>query len=299
MTDRDILKEISKVDSVPTLPTSVTRVLAALDDEDASANDVAELVSYDAAMTGQILKVANSVFHNASGLSTTSVGEAVIRIGMASVRNLVVSQGVVDTFRGTGTPFPYSEFLTHSFGTAIAAGAVARLSPTLPGGCARRDNPFFLAGLLHDVGTLLLCQHLGEEYALLIQRSLEEETPFEEVEREELGTDHQEAGGALIRRWGLPLEVAAAAEFHHRVSDAPPESLDYVQVAHLADWIATESGLGAPTDKTPLHRSDVVLTDLGIDDSGLGQVSEGMDDVRDEAGMLVSAALSAPRSRAL
>lgn len=263
MSERDVLKELSRVETLPALPDIVTRVLAVLDAEDTEMSTVSDLISQDPVMTGQLLRSANSVFYNASGMSTTSVHEAVGRIGLREVRNLVVSLGVVDAFDEPGGSFDFIGFWRHCFTVAVASGKVAMSIPSLAKPARPRDNPYFLAGLLHDIGTLLLCDHLGEEYLELIALAEQQGLPLHELEREHLGADHQQVGAALIRRWGLPLEVAAAAEHHHHASDAPDDGRDYVLVVSAADVAIGQAGRGSPAERFA-PADDSALAELGI-----------------------------------
>ncbi len=290
MADRDILKELEKADSVPTLPTVVSSVLALIDDESVTTRDVADLIAEDPAITGQVLRAANSVVYNAMGMSTTSIGEAVGRLGLREVRNLVISLGVVQAFRETGTCFNATMFWRHCFTTALAAGLVAaRSNLALPGGA--RDNPYFLAGLLHDIGVLLLSESLADDYFHLVERSVAESRPLHQLELEVLGADHQDLGAMLLRRWGLPFEVAAAAQHHHRADAAPPESRDYVQVVHLADWLALDQGYGSPVGEALVALHTPALEDLGIDPGELEDLRGEVDAAARASSQLLSAVL--------
>jgi len=234
-------------------------------------------------MSGQILRMSNSILYNASGMSTTSIHDAVSRIGGARIRNLVVALGVVDAFDGLEVGLDFPAFWRHSFTTALASGQVAARAPKIRMGGTARDNPYFLAGLLHDIGTLLLCQELGDEYVSILEA---DDRPLQDVERERLGFDHQDVGAALIRRWGLPFEVAAAAEFHHRVAEAPSDSSDYVVVVHAANLVGTGRGLEADPDGSA-GAEPLALELLGLDEAGLQELVEGVEQAADDAELLL------------
>jgi len=284
--DRDLLKSLATAQSVPTLQAAVTMVLEALDSENADLGRVSRLVSQDPAMTGQILRVSNSILYNASGMATASVHNAVSRIGGSQVRNLVVALGVVDAFAGLDIGLDFPAFWRHSFTTALAAGQVAARSPGIPLRGSERDNPYFLAGLLHDVGTLLMCQEIGDEYVGILGASQLDGQPLQEAERDRLGFDHQDVGAALLRRWGLPFEVAAAAEFHHRVDEAPKESADYVLVVHAANLIDTKRGMPQDSD-APNRAEPLALDALGLDASEIPALVERVEQAADQAELLL------------
>ena len=283
--DPDLLKSLATVQTLPTLRAVVNHVLAALDAEDVDLAHVSRLISQDPAVTGQILRISNSIFYNASGMSTASIHDAVSRIGGAQVRNLVVSLGVVDAFPDERSGFDYPAFWRHSFTTALAAGQVAVHSPKVTLRGSPRDNPYFLAGLLHDIGSLLLCQELGQEYLEILEAGKSEGRPLQEVERERLGFDHQDVGAALIRRWGLPFEVAAAAEFHHRAREAPEDSADYVLVVHAANLIST--GRGVPSGDAAAVGEPLERDALGIDEETLPRLAEGVEQAAADSELLL------------
>lgn len=289
MSDRDVLKELCGADSLPTLPEAVTRILGEIDADEVEMARVADLVAQDPALTGQILRMANSVLFNASGLSTPSIHEAVGRIGLRGVRNLVVSIGVVEAFeKPAGLDF--REFWRHSFSSAVAAGSLAHQLPGFQAAGSPRDNPYFLAGLLHDVGTLLFCQELGDEFSQLVAEALERDVLLHELERDRLGADHQQAGAALIRRWGLPFEVVAAAEHHHDVARAPEDARDYVMLVAAADAILGRNGRCSPAELHP--DDDARLATLGLEASGLMDLTGEVMAAAESSDALLSVALT-------
>jgi len=292
MSTPDVLKDLERVESLPTLPAAVTRVIAALDEEDACVEGVAELVSQDPAITGQVLRLANSVFYSLSGFATTSIQDAVRRIGFRELRRVVLSLGVVRSFQGTRFPFDYTAFWKHCFTTALAAGKVAAHSVRLVPPGAVRDNPYFLAGLLHDAGVLLLAHHLDEAYVEIVANAAEAGRPLHGLERERLGADHQDVGAALIRRWGLPLEVAAAAELHHRPAEAPAESRDFAWVVHVANAITGARTAANPVEQAVSEVGEDALAELGIAPDALPALLEAVDEAADASDVLVSVALS-------
>ncbi len=283
------MKELTEVDALPTLPEVVTRVMQALDADDVDVETVANLIAQDPALTGQILRMANSVMFNACGLSTTSIHEAIGRIGLRSVRNIVVSIGVVRTFDGL-EGLDFGEFWRHSFSSAVAAGAVAQCVPGIQAPRNPRDNPYFLAGLLHDVGSLLFLQHLGDEFTELVSEARAKGQVLHEVELERLGADHQQAGAALIRRWGLPLEVAAAAEHHHRASGAPEDGRDFVLVVAAADFVLGQNGRCSPAEPEP--RDAAALEALGVEEGKVSELTVEVVAAAESSDTLLSAALS-------
>ncbi len=263
-----MLEQLAWTDSLPTLPASVTRVLEAIDDEQSGVEEIADLLATDAAITGRVLSVANSALFNPGGFAFASLAEAISRIGLLEVRDIVVTTGVVDIFSEMECPFDYLGYWKHCLTTALAAGAVADRSPGIAAASRPGSNPYFVAGLLHDLGILLLVRCLRSRYTGMFSEVARRRCPLHEVEREQLDFDHGAIGAALIRRWGLPEEIAVAAEFHHDPASAPSEHRVWAEVIHLADWIADHEGLGASIEGElePFHHGSWYHLEIDVDD---------------------------------
>ena len=249
---------------LPALATSVTRILRALDDDLANAQDIADLMASDISIAARVLAVSNSVMYNPSGTPFASLSDAVARIGFNEVRNIVVTTGVIDAFSAVDCPFDYMGFWKHCLTSAIAAGTLAGRSPKIDLGGSPGDNPYFVAGLMHDVGIFMLVQCQSRKYEKVLNDAVERHTTLMRAEHDKLGYTHAEVGAALIQEWGLPEGVSVAAEFHHNPTDAPAEFATWAQVIHLADWIADHEGLGVSVEGVSAHFAEGTWFDLGI-----------------------------------
>lgn len=192
------------------LPTSTNRILKALEEPQTTAGFVAELIALDQALTAYTLRVANSV---ALGYSSTcsSIKDAVMRLGFRQVRSLVVStvaSGPLSS-RLSGYRLGDKELWNHSVSVASAAHWLA--------GTLRYPDPekAYVAGLLHDIGKLVLDQYVFADYNEMVNMMNQYHLPMWQVERQLYGVDHAAVGGLITSHWQFPKELVDAIQYHH------------------------------------------------------------------------------------
>jgi putative nucleotidyltransferase with HDIG domain len=204
------------VRSLPPAPMLVTELLALFREPDRDVDQVVRLISYEPSLTAEILRNSNSAFfagENPAG----DIFEAVTRVGFYQVYRLVVSLFGAKTrsMEGADKGVNVDELWRHSVAVAVSASVVADES-------GQTTAVAFTAGLLHDIGKLVLASAERESYARLIQRAKDEHLMLSALERSTLIIDHAELGGELMHRWNLPPDVVAAVRYHHEVEAAPP-----------------------------------------------------------------------------
>ncbi len=204
----DGLFDISRL---PTLPQTLIELIDACVEHDIDLQTVADIVGRDAAISARILQLANSAFLG-SRTSFADIEQAVIYLGIDTVRNLAISVSVHEAFKTFSSPngISLARFWHHSLLTAVLAKSLAELV-SYP-----RPAEAYLAGLLHDLGKLLLSQARPEEYYDLVGDPLLDPSTLELLEKSRLGISHSEAGGLLVGRWNLEIPIATAIEQHHR-----------------------------------------------------------------------------------
>jgi putative nucleotidyltransferase with HDIG domain len=230
----EIIQDVSTVHS---LPLFYSRLDEAINNPRSSITDIGKIISEDQGLTARILKLANSpLFGYFAKIETIS--HAVTIIGIQQVRDLALALSVMDVF--TGIPkelINMEQFWRHS----IATGLTAKLIAT----SQRESNleRFFVAGILHDVGRLIMLIKIPELYVEMFEECRSKGRLLHEVERERLLFDHAEVGGQLLRKWKIPPSVAEPVEFHHRPQRAehyPRET----SLLHLADIFAHALQIG-------------------------------------------------------
>ncbi|MFZ1624816.1 MAG: response regulator [Gammaproteobacteria bacterium] len=227
--DEYLQQVVSQIDHLPSLPVVYREIRACLQNPGASLADVAKVIGKDVAMTATLLKLVSSAFF---GLSkpVSSVERAVSFIGLDTLIALVLAEGI---FREsppiTAAGFSIDNLWRHSLETASAARIIAGQQGLDK---ATLDDAF-LAGMLHDIGKLVLVQSMPDKYGEVLQKS--GNRFVERVEQEILQTTHADVGAYLLGIWGLTDTVVESVAFHESPGNAPTEGLGLPAIVHAAD----------------------------------------------------------------
>jgi putative nucleotidyltransferase with HDIG domain len=217
------------VATLPPAPMLVTELLTLFREPDRDIDEVVKLISYEPALTAQILRVCNSACF-ATEQPPGDIFEAVSRMGFYQVYCLVVSIFGARTrsTEGAAKGVNVEELWRHSVAVAVASSVVEEEA-------GHQKAVAFTAGLVHDIGKLVLASAERERYGRLIQNAKDHKLSLSALERSAFGTDHAELGGELMRRWNLPPDVVAAVRHHHQIEASPPyEQLTAaVQIANM------------------------------------------------------------------
>lgn len=269
--DAKIKQVVSNIRNLPTPPVVFHQIQKVISDPNASAAHVAAILAEDPAMSVKVLKLTNSAFYGLAR-EVESVRQAVVIVGMEAIKNLVLSASVLDMFKGNQIDQEHQErFWRHSLATAFCCRLLAR---------SIRDRGFvdpdaaFSAGLLHDVGKIVISCFLPDEYKRYITARKDNFTATDvRVELEALGYTHGHVGGFLALQWKLPEKLCEAIIHHHAPSESQLRD-PLVYMVCLADFIAKRTFY----DRLEAHlvgEADVeVMTVLGVDDLRLEGFSE-------------------------
>lgn len=235
VTADDIVASARSLAALPSTYVRLTEVLAA---PDATAESVAAVVKLDPGLSARLLKLANSVAYSPPK-PVHSLAHATSMVGMNTIRNLALATGVVMVFRGVPEHLlSMGSFWKHSVAVASAAHLLAIRARTVTADVA------FVAGLLHDVGELLICLQRPLEAREVIIRAENTGAPNFEVERELFGFTHAEVGARLLEVWGLGAAEVAAARFHHDPTAAPAAHRRVTELVHVADVTVSALQIG-------------------------------------------------------
>ncbi len=226
--DVKMTRAITKLHRLPSPPDVYHRLTQQVADPACRIEDIAETLGQDPAMTAKVLQLVNSSFFGFTR-QISEVHHAVSLLGLNLVHALVLSIHAFEAF--DGAPPALATLQPHSFRTAwLAKGIVAQ-----QGGESAEQSHAFTAGLLHDLGKLLLATSGELNYPGVFDESIGSGRPLHQVEAERLGASHAEAGAYLLALWNLPDPVIEAVAYHHRPSDAPPQSFGTLAAVHAAD----------------------------------------------------------------
>ncbi len=235
-----LLKKITDpVNSLPPLPTTTGRLIQAIQDPDASASEITRIVGEDPALSMKVLRIANSPFFGFPR-QITEVQRAVVLLGLNTVKGLVLSLSLTKIFPAERThPFFEMEgFWKHSMGCAHAA----RILATRKG--FESPDAAFTAGLLHDVGKLVLLTRCPEDFLQAVQVAHDQQVSLREAEEARLGITHDQVGAMLAERWGLPEILAEAMACHH-CSPGRPGRDDLPGIVGLGDRLVHDLTIGS------------------------------------------------------
>lgn len=181
------------------------------DDDRTSAMDLAQVLSTDQALTAKLIRISNSAYYGFARRVST-VREAVVMLGFKQVRQVAVGASLINTFRGSkgvDDPFDVDLFWGHSVAVAVAAEFLAKKTR------AARPEDAFTAGILHDIGRLVIRQVLPQEFAAAVSMARSTGMPLHEAEMQTTGYAHDDVGRALGERWKFPGHLIEAVRCHH------------------------------------------------------------------------------------
>ena len=231
---------VARTTSLPSTPAVYSELLGVLREPDASTQRIGATLARDIGLTAKVLQLVNSAFF---GLRRriTSPEAAVTLLGVDTLKALSQSISVFSSFDTARSPqFSIAELQRHSTMVAAVARDIAASRRV-----SRDDlDDTFTAGLLHDVGRLVLVTHDAGQYDQVLSAAAARERALYETEREVFGTTHEEIGGYLLWLWGLPDSVVEAVAFHHHPSASPDSSFSPMTAVHIANVLAQAGGDG-------------------------------------------------------
>jgi HD-like signal output (HDOD) protein len=233
--------DIEGLTDLPALSPVIAQLLATLGRDDAGVAEIGEIIRQEPVLTAKVLRAANAAFY-AGRAPATSIRDALLRLGLVTVRRLTMVMSLYNAMPGRGARIGQHRFWQHSLALGHAAALVAYHSETRPSDV---DNEVvFLTGLLHDIGLLVLASHYPREFDAAASLAKQDGLGLPEAELAALETDHGELGGVLIAHWGLPEVIAGPIAVHHRVPAAPEEHRWGAAVIEVADQLCTAAGQG-------------------------------------------------------
>jgi HD-like signal output (HDOD) protein len=258
VSDERLRRLVGGLKKLPALPAAYTALQRTLADEESGAREVARIIERDIAMSAKVLQLVNSAFF---GLSrhVTSVSDAVSYLGFRMIQQLVLGSEV---FGGDGLRSPNGFSLEglrdHSLLTAgIARGILA--------GDQKQAGDAWTAGLLHDIGKLVLAAELPEHLTATASAAKQSgRAPFQ-VEQELYGVTHAEIGAYLVGVWGLPYPIVEAVGNHHAPERVEHPGLDVLTAVHVANALAHECEPNAGAPGSGVLNSEYIAS-LGFSD---------------------------------
>jgi HD-like signal output (HDOD) protein len=243
---------IEQVDDIVSLPGVFIRINEMIEAQESTASEIGSVLSQDPGLTARLLRIANSPFYGLSK-EVDSVSRAITIIGTQRLRDLVLATCAVDAFDGIPNELiTMDDFWSHSLYCGLISKQLAELAGM------RESDSLFIAGLLHDIGQLILFRHLPAESLEVLLRDLDQagESDIAATEREIIGFDHAHLGGAIVAHWHLPLILVEPISLHHEPEQATafPKHTAIVHIANTLAVLAELNTLNAEeTDAPVIH----------------------------------------------
>ncbi len=261
LSDDAIKKIVSQIESLPSLPSIYTEIMAEMQSDDPSINNVGEIIGRDVSMTAKILQVVNSVFF---GLPR-KIGnpqQAVKLLGLEAIKSLVLSVKIFSEFsQQQHAWFNIDGIFNHSISVSTHAKAIVKSEKM------DQDlvNYSLMAGLLHDLGKLILATNFNQTYKQVMAESRSSSRQLWELEQEAFGTSHAEIGAYLMGLWNIENPIIEAIAFHHCPSRSASNHMGLLAAVHIANGLDHEEASADDQAAEQLYDNEYLYR-LGIFD---------------------------------
>ncbi len=270
LADHSLAEIVARLSTLPSLPDIYIELMKEIESEEPSMKAVGEIIERDPAMTAKILQLANSVFFGFRSEVTKSSHAATL-LGMETIRSLVLMIHVFSQMNTEALPqgFSLDGMRRHCMSVADLAKSIAKFEKV---DRATRES-VEMAGLLHDVGKLILVANLPERYGEALSAMHSGEATELEAEIAAFGASHAEIGAYLLGLWGLPDSIIQTAAYHHKPTRSDLRGFSPLAAVHVANVIDAN-----PDPETPF--SNLPLDHTFLESAGVGQIEDWIDAAR-------------------
>jgi HD-like signal output (HDOD) protein len=265
-TGEDLKKKILRhMKDLPPIPQTILKAREIMTNPDSDFKELANLFETDQAIAAKILKLSNSPYYGYSG-KITSIQRASVILGHKTLIELLTVIGTAGLLGNklAGYWLDSGALWKHSLAVAFGSRIIAsKIDPAL-------SNDAFTSGLIHDVGKLILDQHIKERWELFEKFMGDGEHTFLDAEKKILDLDHAEVASEVCRNWNIPEPLTVAIRYHHHPSQSDSSELAYI--VHVADAIAMMTGLGLGIDGTLYQMDDTAMAFLNLREENLNEI---------------------------
>ena len=226
----------SEISSIKNTVVGITKII---NDPKSSAKDFKEIIQIDPPLTGRLLKLANSVYYSPR-TKISEIQQAIIWVGYDALKELALRQKVCEVFDGDKTIEGYSRPLLwkHSVAVSLLSKMIYRKE------FREKGENIYVAGLLHDIGIIVLDQFCEDEFRIILSKTKTERKNHTKAEKEVLGFDHTEVGKAIADDWNLPQELVEVIGCHHKPDNIDRQFVRAGLTLYVADYVCQQKGLG-------------------------------------------------------
>ena len=257
---------------MPSLSTTVSKVLEICNSPDTSSNDLNRVISLDPVLTGLVLKLINSAYYSLANRAT-SLTWAIVMLGLNTVKNLALSTSVLESIGGEESfqTISMDDFWMHSICVGVTAKSIAAIKQ-VP---VTDREEYFVAGLLHDLGKIPLNNLFPKEYVQAMEWTELQQVPLYQAENRIFKVDHCMVGGMIAKKWRLSKMITDSLCHHHKPVEARGENHQLVAIVALANTYANFLKVGSSGDHFPEDpQATHLLEQVGISWSALLDLHE-------------------------
>lgn len=282
MDKNEVVSVLNQIENLPTLPIVAQQILKLISSQNSNMSQIAKVITRDQAISARVIRLTNSAFYGFRN-RIASIKHAIVILGLNTVKNLVLGISVVKAFEDSSRSpiFKRELFWLHTFATAQGAKLMAKYLNR------SNEEDYFMAGLLHDIGILVIDQFFHHEFAEILKRSLQSNADFLTSERDVLGMSHGDVGCILAGKWNIPEFLIHTIKYHHNPEHLPREAeanLDKIAIVHVADAKVRKEGIGKFSDNFHAFYSDTTFRRVNLSDSKLDEIFQ---QVRQETNSLM------------
>jgi HD-like signal output (HDOD) protein len=235
-TSSDVAVRLSAIQDLSTIPPVAAKIVQLCGKPDTDMGEVADLLLSDQVLASKVLRLIRSAFYGISR-EDVSLREAIVFLGLKKVSQVVLATSLINRFDPQNRLLDLSQFWIHGFGTALVSKLIAErvdLDDT---------ESAYMAGLLHDLGVVVMSQHLKDDFEKVAHRVREERCSIHAAEEQVLDYSHAEVGAYVAENWGLSEELVAAIRWHHDPQKAGEHKI-VAAIVSLADLLCRVRGMG-------------------------------------------------------
>ena len=281
-TSTTITDRVKTIEGLPSFPATHTQILELAKSEDSTSEDLAEKIQLDPSLLATVFKLVNSTYYGFQK-KVNSIQLAVTLLGLEEIANLVMAAQVFEKLGNyeDGAGLDLQAFWKHSVGTAFVARAIAKKLQT-------EVESAFLAGMLHDLGKIILDRYFSDFYLPVFELVQNEELPLFRAELELLGLTHAAVGGQLAQEWQFPSNYQNTILYHH----TPRQAARYqrlVCLVHIANVLCKQIGYGSGGDDQVPEIDESALDRFSLGDRGMSILTEAAEEELQDADSFISA----------
>lgn len=276
MLDKATLAKINRfIQNMPPLPVTVSKILEITKDPNVNAQQLNSVISLDPVLTGKVLKLINSAYYGLPN-QVTSIVRAIVMLGINTVKNLALSTSIVTTItkQQNFNALDMEAFWRHSICVGVMAKSFAKKQGVDP----KKQEEYFVAGLLHDIGKIPINSQLADNYIKAMTYARQKKMPLHQAEKDYFGLCHSQLGGQIAKQWQLNEALTSAIKYHHYIEESPESFQKFVATIALANIVTNKAEIGFSGDKFPEEKEQQIFDLIGLSWDDIDEAEDKAED---------------------